>query len=124
MFHKKAMHIEKVSSCWHFSNGLCTYGDERCWFSHMESQSPLDKPQLECNICDKAFTKRTDVMKHKKTEHPKSVQTCKLFKKGNCTYLDNCWFLHENQWLYNDEHEKLKIWNKWNNMGRSMKIWK
>ena len=82
MIHKKAMHIEKVSSCWHFSNGLCTYGDERCWFSHIESQSSLDKRQLECIICEKVFTKRADVMKHKKSEHPKSVQICKLIKRS------------------------------------------
>ena len=36
MKHKKLKHTERVSTCWNFQLGKCSYGDESCWFLHAE----------------------------------------------------------------------------------------
>ena len=33
MIHKKKKHLENVSICWNFSNGVCPFED-LCWFKH------------------------------------------------------------------------------------------
>ena len=97
MNHKKMKHVENVSKCWHFINGFCPFGDETCWFRHEMERKELngqDKKQIKCNICGEILNSKTSFMKHRKNEHEDSLQFCKLYKKGNCTYNENCWFSH------------------------------
>ena len=84
--------------CWHFTNGFCPFGDETCWFRH-ENESKeingLDQKQIKCNVCGDMLNSKASFMKHRKGEHEESLQPCKLYKKGNCTYNENCWFSHK-----------------------------
>ena len=89
MMHKKENHSEKVSSCWNHTLGTCEFGDKNCWFNHVLG-SPT--PQIECKICDKKFLIRSEYLRHRKLEHPSTVQLC---RNEECRYGDNCWFLHQ-----------------------------
>jgi hypothetical protein len=43
MNHKKEKHTKKVKSSWHFSAGICPFGDQKCWFAHgTENDIPLN----------------------------------------------------------------------------------
>ena len=99
MAHKKKNHVENVEICWHYLNGACLFG-EYCWFKHenepKQSKKELNKESIKCNICDKIFKERNSFMIHKRKEHEENIEVCKLFKKGNCTYHEKCWFSHKN----------------------------
>ena len=36
-------------------------------------------------------------MTHRKKDHEENIKNCKLFKKGNCTYHESCWFAHKKE---------------------------
>ena len=39
---------------------------------------------------------KTDLMKHRKDDHPDIIKKCKYYCKGNCAIEDKiCWFSHE-----------------------------
>ena len=99
MIHKKGKHVEKVSICWNFSNDTCPFGDTTCWFRHeihKENDSQSEMKYFKCNICGKMLSSKTEFMKHKKNNHEEHIKTCNLFKRGQCTYHESCWFAHKN----------------------------
>ena len=51
--------------------------------------------QFNCNFCSKTYSRKSDIMKHKKQEHEEKVATCWKFVAGDCRFSDkNCWFNH------------------------------
>ena len=89
MMHKKENHEEKVSSCWNHTLGTCQFGEKNCWFKHtLEAQIP----EVKCKICDKKFLILSEYQRHRKLNHPSTVQQC---RNKECKYEDNCWFLHQ-----------------------------
>merc|ERR1719186_2005279 len=48
MAHKKENHSEKVSICWHFTAGICEFGDKKCWFVHSKTKRTVEAVQFEC----------------------------------------------------------------------------
>ena len=69
--------------------------EETCWFQHEEHSIETNMEQgLICNICKETFKSRNEFMMHKRIQHEENVQTCKLIKKGNCTFNRKCWFSH------------------------------
>ena len=48
MLHKKKAHSEKVSSCWHFSTGICEFSDENCWFIHSSTKDQQKPKEYNC----------------------------------------------------------------------------
>ena len=58
MTHKKKKHIENVSICWNFSNGVCPFED-LCWFKHEitsnENKRESDIKSTKCTICGKPY---------------------------------------------------------------------
>ena len=95
MTHKKNNHEERVRVCRHFIDGSCSYGEEKCWFVHKVCHNDGDKNLVNCSFCGKDFESISNFMKHKKSEHKERVKLCKNNIKGNCSYLENCWFIHE-----------------------------
>ena len=97
MIHKKMKHIENVSLCWHFSNGACLFSDETCWVKHeinKENYIQTELKSIKCSICGKVTKSRNEFMTHRKTNHEEIIKICNLFKKGQCTYHEKCWFGH------------------------------
>ena len=97
MAHKKKKHLETVNVCWHYSNGVCPFG-EHCWFKHeiKESKNESNTQTMKCNICEKILMGKNSYMIHRREEHGEKTEICKLFLKGNCTYHEKCWFAHKN----------------------------
>ena len=48
MVHTKVKHAARVSVCRNFENDRCSYGEEKCWFSHNKEEH---KP-INCGICE------------------------------------------------------------------------
>ena len=92
MIHRKRDHVEKVQLCTNISNGECSYGNG-CWFRHDINSLP----EYNCNHCETAFVRKSELMKHKKDEHVETVKKCENYEDGTCRYSSvQCWFLHEN----------------------------
>ena len=43
MKHKKTEHSEQVANCWKFAVDNCHYGDDKCWFKHLEMKKKKKK---------------------------------------------------------------------------------
>ena len=119
MRHKKNDHKEKVSLCWNFANGSCIYGEKNCWYNHNESASA--QTHTKCSICGETFTSIGFFKRHMKSEHTEKVKECNKYKEGCCSYLDNCWFIHENLSSNNVENNENKNENN-NDMARLFDI--
>ena len=93
MHHKKDDHIDKVSICWQFAAGNCSFGNEKCWFLH-EAESD-SSPQYICNICERKFSTQSSFLSHKKKNHEHLVPKCTKESNGSCKYSNKkCWFRH------------------------------
>ena len=103
MKHKKKEHREQVAICRGYSKGMCLFGDEHCWFNHLETVQNFTR--IDCNFCDKDFETRCDFLKHKKKEHKQFVPTCRNDENGNCFYNEYCWFVHKNDHKEKNEEE-------------------
>ena len=95
MEHRKTEHPGTVALCRKNVEGICPYSTKACWWSHCQQNSnSIDN--IECYICSKTFTMRSDMMRHRKLNHSKVVRQCEMFKRNNCRFKsDSCWFLHE-----------------------------
>ena len=56
-----------------------------------------------------------------KSEHTEKVKECNKYKEGCCSYLYNCWFIHENLSSNNVENNENKNENN-NDMVRLLDI--
>ena len=53
---------------------------------------------LKCRNCGEAFSFKTDLMDHRKSEHLSTVAVCRNYSNGNCPYSSSmCWWLHADQ---------------------------
>ena len=72
-------------SCWNLADGECSFGDEGCWFQHVnkpnENDSESGYKSIKCKICWKLLKNKNDFMRHRKQEHEENLQMCNLFKK-------------------------------------------
>ena len=49
-----------------------------------------------CKECDYESALKPDLMKHIKSEHPKSTPRCRNYVQGKCELNDaSCWFIHK-----------------------------
>ena len=47
-------------------------------------------------------------MTHRKRNHEANVKVCNLFRKGQCTYHECCWFVHRNLEIDKKIHMEIK----------------
>jgi hypothetical protein len=74
-----------------------------CWFSHDEGLVQGNKPEYNCDLCNKVFKGRFDFMKHRKLENRPKVTTFRHALYGTCMFgEDKCCFVHET-----DKNEKI-----------------
>ena len=53
---------------------------------------------ITCRICGENFETKSNMMSHRKTEHPKSVADCDKYKNGECRFSSKtCWWSHDLQ---------------------------
>ena len=67
----------------------------------------LSQTYFSCNLCDKTFESRANLLKHQKIEHEDTVNTCNHAKKGTCHFgSENCWFKHDEQVITNGDKKE------------------
>ena len=110
MRHRKKDHMEKVIACRSFITGRsCTYGSEACWWNHSGGLKKSSQTYFSCNLCDKTFESRANLMKHQKIEHEDTVNTCNHAKKGTCHFgSENCWFRHDEPVITNGDKKNIE----------------
>ena len=48
----------------------------------------------KCYTCDNTFADFGQLMRHRKSSLPLSVNPCRHFAEGNCRHGENCWYIH------------------------------
>ena len=108
MNHRKTDHPSN-KKCRYFLNDQCRFDAETCWYRHEDEQKNEERKQssqLQCKECDDKFEVRSDLMKHKKMNHPDKVSKCKEFSQGKCNEGESsCWFNHNTEEKETEEME-------------------
>ena len=74
------------------------YCDNKRDFGRHKLLIHANKDIIRCRICGETLETKADLMKHRKTEHPKTVAHCKNIKEGECPFSnEDCWWNHETQ---------------------------
>ena len=90
----------------HPSNKICRYflknecsWDSDCWYRHLSKSYDTNETNsdvMSCNVCEKVFQLKSELMKHKKSDHFIKVSKCRNFVQKNCKKSENeCWFRHD-----------------------------
>ena len=88
------MHLSTIAVCRKNLEGKCDYLDDMCWWNH--NARDFNSDQICCYVCNHVFGNRTDMMKHRKQEHPEMVMPCRKFQNNSCYFQDAaCWYIHE-----------------------------
>ena len=97
----------KLMTCKYFLKGNCSFGNDKCWFSHSEDNMIANEEHVEeyqCNYCKKIYSSKSDLHKHIKTKHSMMNQKCKYYEKSICKFGKYCWYSHnENENKKNGE---------------------
>ena len=106
MNHRKLEHASS-KICRYFKLNKCIFDASDCWYKHPASSFTEKEVDLghACDKCEKVFESKSDLMKHRKTEHGSVISKCRKFAQGNCDYTDStCWFSHieQNENLYDN----------------------
>ena len=115
MVHRKSEHYNTVAYC---RKGSSCEFSERCWWKHKKE----DNDMIECYYCETSFVTKSEVMIHRKRNHPKTVKNCTKFENKNCIYNeDTCWFKHETEEAEKEEPNKANgdnavFWKRQNNL--------
>ena len=110
MNHRKLEH-PSTKTCRFFLKNACIFQTDECWYKHQsitEAKTEFEGSTHDCKICDFKGAQKSDLMKHMKEHHPKSVAICRNYLQKNCDLPGSvCWFMHQER---NDEvnksHEK------------------
>ena len=94
MLHRKQKHADFVATCRNFKENKCQFTDLKCWWSHRLKQTVSE--EVKCFICDEKFENKTNMMLHRKKEHPEKVRQCVKYNENECRFqAESCWFKHE-----------------------------
>ena len=103
MDHRRDDHNSGNIVCRYFKIGSCHYMDSDnggCWYIHKQTkhfENSNTNDNFDCSSCDNVFKSRTDVMKHRLSDHTEEVPMCNsIAEKKKCAKNDRCWFRHLN----------------------------
>ena len=107
--HIKMNHIEMVTPCKYFLEGRCIFSDEVCWNSHASEiiQNIEPSNEYKCKHCDEVFSMKSNLMKHRKLNHPQNVALCRENNNNKCKYNNECWYQHISEAIINNETVKI-----------------
>ena len=97
MGHRKKEHMHTVAYCKNKTTGSCPFLSKLCWWRHDEESGNVNSGQnFNCYDCSETFSKKGDLMVHKKQKHKSTVRFCNDYLDDNCRFHDcYCWFRHE-----------------------------
>ena len=79
--------------------------EETCFWRHTEQDNSTE--HIQCYFCAKTFITKSELMKHRKKEHPSIVKECFKHQEGKCGYQDEfCWFIHSMKEGQNEKNTK------------------
>ena len=97
MIHRRGSHPERIRT----SKRTCAYKDSVCWYNHDLSQEEDSKEtyhaetEYRCKFCESVFKSKTELMRHRKVNHPQVILKCRDFDQGFCRFQeDDCWYNH------------------------------
>ena len=79
-------HSATVAVCRNYLEKNCSFTADACWWNHKERENASG---VMCFICSEVFETRSEMMKHRKTNHANIVQQCSKFVEGNCQFQEN-----------------------------------
>ena len=99
MNHRKMEHPSN-KKCRYYLNEMCRFDAETCWYKHeaesMENVQESSSIENSCKDCGKTFLSKSDMMKHRKSEHKSKVSRCRDFLQERCNLSENaCWYSHD-----------------------------
>ena len=77
MNHRKLKHSNTVAYCRNNIEGRCNFSADICCWNHNKGETNSERG-VECFICIEKFKSKTDLMIHRKANHPKVVRVCNL----------------------------------------------
>ena len=113
MYHRKSEHLNTVAPCRNNMEGLCSYSNKMCWWSHEAKNEGKETSggTVKCYICSELFANKGAMMIHRKKDHTNVVRVCNLFLNNACRYNNNaCWYSHEEN--NNEEQASQSVFQK------------
>ena len=102
MKHRKKEHSYSVAPCRKFAQSNCPFIEETCFWRHTVEDNSTE--HIQCYVCAKTFITKTELMKHRKKEHPSIVKECSKHQEGKCGYQEEfCWFIHSMKEVQNEK---------------------
>ena len=103
MVHRKQKHANLVATCRNYKTEKCPFADSKCWWNHYVQKQSV-AAEVKCFICDEKFENKTNMMIHRKKNHPELVRKCDQYEINNCRFKEeSCWFKHE---IKKEENER------------------
>ena len=78
--------------------------------AHLKQTTHKEDGALTCHTCQNMFLSKTELMQHRKLDHPQNVRPCKYYTQGNCARKkEKCWYSHDSvEDMETDQNDKLK----------------
>ena len=101
--HRRDAHGKSKVKCRYKADNTCKYGaneGKECWYDHSDGISTQNRRENteknKCKTCEEMFNSKTQLLTHRKEEHPETVPECKSIREGKeCEYGDKCRFRHK-----------------------------
>ena len=101
MNHMRDTHGKSKRKCRYKDTNECKHGSIKCWYSHDDESDPqsdsFESVSITCKVCQNSFSSKSQLLKHRKSEHKETVPMCREIKEGKiCRFPeDQCWYRHD-----------------------------
>ena len=94
MNHRRYTHGKSKTKCkYNIPPSVCKKGERECAFDHNPA---LSKPnEFTCTACKEMFPTKSQVLNHRKTNHPEKVPMCRSIKEELICQFSPCRYNHE-----------------------------